>query len=202
MGGLKAWLHPARPWWRTPAGRVARAGLERLLLAAAAALALAQRLRGPRRGLALVSHRLGPVAGDPQSELLPAIALDDFTAQLQLLRRHYRPVRASELPRAASMRRRGQRLPIAVTFDDDDPGHVAYAAPCLEAADLPATFFLCGASLDGPHVFWWERLQELLDAGGAPPAGLPPDLHAAARAIEALPAPERDAVDAQLAAAV
>jgi peptidoglycan/xylan/chitin deacetylase (PgdA/CDA1 family) len=202
MVALKAWLDPARPWWRTPAGRLLRGALERVLLLAAAGLAAAQRLRGPGTGLALVYHRLAPSAGDPARELLPAIALDDFRAQLRVLRRHYRAVPASELPEAARTRRRGQRLPVAITFDDDDPGHLRHAAPALAAAGLPATFFLCGASLDAPRAFWWERLQALVDAGGTPPAGLPGDLHAAALAIEAMPAAERERVDGLLAAAV
>ena len=52
---------------------------------------------------------------------------------------------------------------MAITFDDDLPEHVRDALPALRAADLPATFFLNGASLHSPHAFWWEELQQAVD---------------------------------------
>ena len=33
------------------------------------------------------------------------------------------------------------------------------AAPLLERHGCPASFYLTGAGLDGPHGFWWQRLQ-------------------------------------------
>ena len=112
---------------------------------------------------------------------------------------------ASELPAAVERRRFGQRLPVALTFDDDLLSHLEVAAPVLRAAGAPATFFLCGASLDTPHSFWWEDLQELVDLGlldGVVPELSEPDidetarddgaaLHRIARAIEELSPAER-----------
>ena len=62
-------------------------------------------------------------------------------------------------------RRRGERFPLALTFDDDLPTHVQTALPALLVAGAPATFFLCGASLERPYAFWWERLQRAVDGG-------------------------------------
>jgi peptidoglycan/xylan/chitin deacetylase (PgdA/CDA1 family) len=52
---------------------------------------------------------------------------------------------------------------VAITFDDDLPEHVRDALPALRNAGLTATFFLNGASLDGPYSFWWEDLQQAVD---------------------------------------
>lgn len=139
------------------------------VLAAAAAispivLSVAQRL--PLRiGLALVYHRIAPRPGDRRRELVPAMGLELFERQLRFVTQKLRPVKASELWEAIHVRRRGEALPVAITFDDDWASHLEHAAPALEREGVPATFFLCGASLDKPRFFWWELLQHAVDSG-------------------------------------
>jgi peptidoglycan/xylan/chitin deacetylase (PgdA/CDA1 family) len=173
--------------------------------ARAAAHALRARWSARRRGLVLVYHRIDDEPGDPRSELVPAVSVEQLAEQLRHLRRRYRLVRVSELPAAISRRRIGQRLPIALTFDDDLPSHVETAAPLLRAAGAPATFFLCGASLDKPFSFWWEDLQDLFNRGRLAADSLPlpaaeleaaaesdgTALHRLALTIENLPPAER-----------
>lgn len=98
-------------------------------------------------------------------QLMPALPPPLFERQLRHLRRHYRLVRASDLPAAVAARRRGERYPVALTFDDDLRCHLSVALPMLQRAGAMATFFLTGASLDGPFSFWWERLGRALDLG-------------------------------------
>lgn len=159
------------------------------------------RLSARRLGIALVYHRVGDPPGDPERELLPALGDSLFAAQLRYLTRTYRVVPASELLEATRRRRRGQRFPLAITFDDDLRSHVDPAAPLLASAGVPATFFLCGASLDGPARFWWERLQAAVDRGlDLAPVGLPGgrDIHELGRTVEAMTPEERVALDAGL----
>jgi peptidoglycan/xylan/chitin deacetylase (PgdA/CDA1 family) len=167
----------------------------------------AARLTTARVGVVLVYHRIADVEGDPARELVPAVAKARFKRQLRHIVRFYRPVPAAAIQRAAAARRRGERFPIAVTFDDDLRSHVEVAAPMLLRSGVPATFFLCGASLDGPSSFWWERLQRVADAGRLgelrrelvardvsqlpAPAG---HIHDVAVAVEAMPQAARDAV--------
>ena len=77
---------------------------------------------------------------------------------------------------------------------------------------MPATFFLCGASLWGPRSFWWERLQrafddevplrrvvDLLPAAAARRLdGEEVNIRTVAAIIQGLSPVERDEVDAQL----
>lgn len=161
-------------------------------------------------GLAIVYHLLDDRTGDPGSELVAAHSFEDFEAHVAHLRRHYRPVRASELPAAVAARRRGQPPPVAITFDDDSRSHIDYALPRLAAAGAPATFFVMGTALDSTVGTWWEDLEmlwrhgdvdELVRLAGlepAPDGG--PDLHTVSRAIEQLPAGRRDVVAADLRA--
>jgi peptidoglycan/xylan/chitin deacetylase (PgdA/CDA1 family) len=175
------------------------------------------RLSAARTGVALVYHRVGGKGGDARLEILAAVSGDSFRRQLRHLRRHYRVVPASELLEAVRSRRRGQRFPVAITFDDDLAGHARDALPELQRAGLTATFFLGGTSLAGPHRFWWEDLQRAVDDRLIEPDAIPhvaeADVRAAlerspkaifrvAAAIERLDRPQRvDAADALRSAA-
>ena len=122
------------------------------------------RLTSRKSGLALVYHRIGEPPGDRRYEIAPALGLGVFEEQLRTLRRRYRVVLASELPRAVQTRRRGERFPVALTFDDDLTSHTRIAAPVLKRLSLPATFFLNGAfGSDASSAFWWLGLQQAVD---------------------------------------
>jgi peptidoglycan/xylan/chitin deacetylase (PgdA/CDA1 family) len=124
-----------------------------------------QRLSRRAAGLAVLFHRVG----DPQQTWddgkYPRLSPRFFEAQLRHLIERYRVVPASELIEAARRRRRGEPFPVAVTFDDDSPSHVTDAAPILQRFGVPATFFVSGASLDGPRSFWWQRLDRAMERG-------------------------------------
>jgi peptidoglycan/xylan/chitin deacetylase (PgdA/CDA1 family) len=168
----------------------------------ALAVLLARRASGAQAGLVLVYHRIGPVAGSPERELVAPVAAADFRGQLDWLRRRYRIVPARDIRTAAAARRRWQRYPVALTFDDDSPAHAQWTLPALRAACLPpSTFFLSGASLDRPIALWWDRLQVAVDAG-LPVGRLLPgeDIHAMGEAMKRRSARERAAVEAALAA--
>jgi peptidoglycan/xylan/chitin deacetylase (PgdA/CDA1 family) len=119
-------------------------------------------------------------------------------------------VPAAELLAAVAARRRGQRIPVAVTFDDDEASHVRTVMPILRRLGIPATFFISGASLHAPHAFWYERLQLAFDRGRldagelfrdtsfSPQRARSASVHDLAAAIKALPADESDRVAERL----
>jgi glycosyltransferase involved in cell wall biosynthesis/peptidoglycan/xylan/chitin deacetylase (PgdA/CDA1 family) len=113
---------------------------------------------------ALVYHQTFP-ARPLVEQVVPGISAAALERHLRHLRRSYELVAASQLHRAMLARRRGGRIPIAVTFDDDLASHLEVAAPVLQRLACPATFFLTGAGLDGPQGFWWQRLQAAADRG-------------------------------------
>jgi peptidoglycan/xylan/chitin deacetylase (PgdA/CDA1 family) len=172
----------------------------------AGALRILLRLSGRRAGVALLYHGIADRSVDPADDLLPPIAPALFEQQVRHIARVYTVVPASELPAAVGRRRRGQRFPVAITFDDEHHNHLPLAAPVLARHRLPATFFLTGSSMDEPRLFWWERLQAAYDRGAIDDELLetmPEPLAAAARsgsihavgdAITALSPGERDAV--------
>jgi peptidoglycan/xylan/chitin deacetylase (PgdA/CDA1 family) len=170
-----------------------------------------------RAGVALVYHRVGGDGGDASVEILPAVSSAAFAGQLRHFRRHYRMVPASGLLEAVRSRRRGQRFPLSITFDDDLASHIHHALPALRRAGLPATFFIGGHTLGKPQPFWWEDLQRAVDDRLVEPQSVPhvaeEDLRAAlarspkaifrvAATIEELEGPKRNETAAALRAAV
>jgi peptidoglycan/xylan/chitin deacetylase (PgdA/CDA1 family) len=73
---------------------------------------------------------------------------------------------------------------VALTFDDDLASHRAVAMPILQELGIPATFFLCRATLDRPYAYWWERLERAAELGLALrtvlPGAIAPELEALA----------------------
>ena len=121
------------------------------------------------RGAALVIHAVGPVAGDRPREIDPPIAASRLEAWVSYLARRYVLVRAAELLAAARDRRPGERIPVALTFDDDLQSHLDYAAPILTRHGVVATAFLCAPE----QPFWWHALQRAIDAGTLAAGDLP-----------------------------
>jgi peptidoglycan/xylan/chitin deacetylase (PgdA/CDA1 family) len=165
-------------WLRAGAVRVVELGL---------------RLSNKRAGVVLVYHALDDRTPDLERDISPAHPVALFESQLRYASRRYRIVQAEELLDVARNRRRGERFPLAVTFDDDLASHVRVAAPILRRLGVPATFFLCGASLHRPYAFWWERMQRAVDLGLdlTRVAGTAPTPHALALAFEEAAPDER-----------
>jgi peptidoglycan/xylan/chitin deacetylase (PgdA/CDA1 family) len=176
-----------------------RLALARLVgVPAGVAIERVMRLTARRIGFALLYHHVDVQPGDPRREIVPALGLRLFAAQLHHLRSHYRVVPASQLHAAVLERRRGERFPVALTFDDDHEGHAHLTLAALREAGATATFFITGSSLDGPASFWWEDLQALygrpawkatdvLADGGD-------DIHELSERVQLLPPQQRAAV--------
>lgn len=116
-------------------------------------------------GAVLMYHGVAEQPGDAGRSASPKLSLASFRAGLEHLRRRYDVVPARELRDRIGSRAKGRRVPVALTFDDDLESHWALAAPVLSELGLPATFFLTGSSLQAPHSFWWDDLDELFARG-------------------------------------
>ena len=165
-------------------------------------------------GAAVLYHRVDDPPGNPELEISPSLGLLSFEAQLDELGRRYDLVYASELLDAIRRRRRGRRLPVALTFDDDLESHRKHAVPLVAARGAPATFFVAGVAPGAGHSYWWERLERIVAAGTRPADAVPrgvsealaavagdpaATIHQAARAISQLDPNGRSVVEAELA---
>ncbi len=176
---------------------------ERVAILLLGVVELAARLSDRPLGLVIVFHRIAERTGDPARELVPPHGRDLFERHLQLFRRRFRLVTASEVRAAALSRRRGEPIPLAITFDDDLRSHIQYALPILRRHGVPATFFLCGATGGEAVAFWWEALQAAVDqgieVGDLLPQPASRDIHSVAQVIEEMRPDERASVSRELA---
>jgi peptidoglycan/xylan/chitin deacetylase (PgdA/CDA1 family) len=167
-----------------------------------------------RLGVAVVYHRVDRVATDPARHLVPALSTAVFRRQLTLLKVAFQFVPASQLAPAVRSRRRGERIPLAITFDDDLECHARVSAPLLSRVGASATFFVCGADLNAFHGYWWDHLQAAVDRGAAASvlggtgiprsvatawAEHPGSIHSVAEAIKRLDPDARDELARRLA---
>jgi len=202
-----------RRWRARARTAVPEPALERVRLLLARRLETRARRSSATRGAGLVFHAVAPHGGDETLEIDPALAVDRLEAAVAYLSRHYALVRAAELPAAARARRPGERVPVAVTFDDDLASHRDHAAPVLRRHGAVATAFVCGAR----EPFWWQLLQIAVDRRQITSEALPhvdPELvgralarrpraiHDLAKAVEDLVPAQRERVTAALARSV
>ena len=184
---------------------------ERARLLLAGRIERRQRRSSSVLGAAIVMHAVGPRPGDPDLEVDAAVGADRLGWIAGYLAGRYELVRASELPAAARARRPGDRVPVAMTFDDDLPSHRDHAMPVLARHGAVGTAFLCEAQ----SPFWWQLLQVAVDERSLRSlpelpdrlvadavARVPRAIRRLAGAIENLPAPARDRVARALASAV
>jgi peptidoglycan/xylan/chitin deacetylase (PgdA/CDA1 family) len=151
-------------------------------------------------GIALVYHRIDARSGNRDFELAPALGRDTFRAELEYLQRRYAVVSPSALPSATTARRRGDRVPVAITFDDDTHSHIDEALPALASNGIVAAFFVAGWSLHADGRPWWELLQLAVDHGRLEPELAEPGaLKRYGREVEELPADERRSLERRLA---
>jgi peptidoglycan/xylan/chitin deacetylase (PgdA/CDA1 family) len=159
------------------------------------------RLSARKAGVAVMYHSVDHRQGDPGRELVPPHEAGLFEEQVRFLARHYRVVPAVDLQEAVRGRRRGQRFPVSITFDDDLACHESISLPVLLRCGVTATFFVSGASLDRPFSFHFERLQRAYDAGvsglpaivtGVPETVGPSSVHELALVMVEMPPDELD----------
>lgn len=109
----------------------------------------------------LAYHRVTRLPSDPHQI---AVTPDNFRAHIDYLRQHCQCVRLED-------DWAGLRAPaVAVTFDDGYADNLLQALPILEAAGVPATFFISTGHLGTRTEFWSDELERLICSDEARPA--------------------------------
>jgi peptidoglycan/xylan/chitin deacetylase (PgdA/CDA1 family) len=99
-----------------------------------------------------------------------AVDPDRFEQQVAFLSRECRVVSLEELLGTPA----GELPPraVALTFDDGYVDNLERAAPILERAALPATFFLTTRWLETPGEYWWDTLERVILRSASLPLSL------------------------------
>lgn len=93
---------------------------------------------------------------------LAALDVDAFRGQLDYVRRHYSPIRLSELVAAARGLRTLPERPVLLTFDDGYSDHYRHVFPLLAERKVPAAFFLVRSALVDRTVLDANKIQFIL----------------------------------------
>jgi peptidoglycan/xylan/chitin deacetylase (PgdA/CDA1 family) len=97
--------------------------------------------------------------GTPQHSVLPHdIDAGSFADHIRFLKSRFDIVPLSE---AKIRRRPGDRVRVAMTFDDGFRNNFEVAAPILKEYNVPATFFVCKRPAEPGKYLWFVYLQML-----------------------------------------
>ncbi len=97
----------------------------------------------------------------PQAETLDAwvaLGVDDFRAQISMLRKHYDIVSLD----AARAPATGGRRRAALTFDDGEIGLYSHLLPLIRAENLPVTIYVATAQIETGKAYWFDRVMNAL----------------------------------------
>ncbi len=119
-------------------------------------------------GLVLLYHRVAEAGSD---EWGLCVTPDNFAAQMDVVAHHFAPVRFGSVSEAVG--RNGEKIPVAVTFDDGYVDNLEAAKPVLSRFGIPATLFVISSAIGSEREFWWEQLERIL----LEPGLLPSELH-------------------------
>ena len=110
----------------------------------------------------LCYHTLRP-QGEPLDAWI-ALGVDDFRAQITMLRKHYDivPLDDALQPGAA-----GARPRVALTFDDGEIGLHSHLLPILSAENIPVTVYVATQQIETGRAYWFDRVMNALQAEGA-----------------------------------
>lgn len=113
-------------------------------------------------------HRVADLTIDPWGL---AVTPHHFAEQLSVLQKHCDVMPLDEMTQRLA---RGEDLhhTAAITFDDGYADNAQNAAPALEEAGLPATFFIVAGYIGSGGEFWWDELERLLLHPGTLPRSL------------------------------
>lgn len=113
----------------------------------------------------LAYHRVLDIADEDafafDLELVSASARQ-FRAQMDLLRRHYHPIRLRDVAEAWEQGRSLPSKSVVVTFDDGYDDNYRVAFPILRELGVPATFFVSTGHIDSARVFAYDWLVHML----------------------------------------
>jgi peptidoglycan/xylan/chitin deacetylase (PgdA/CDA1 family) len=124
----------------------------------------------------LAYHRVMPLPDPDTYEFdmeLISTPPDEFRDQMMRLKKHFRPIRLTDVVAALDA---GEALPpdsVAVTFDDGYDDNYRIAAPILDELGVPATFFVSTGHIDSGQPYLYDWLVHMILLTKAPRLVLP-----------------------------
>jgi len=115
--------------------------------------------------LVLVYHRVVPdqTSRAGRFDIERGMPASIFEQQIQFLRKHFTPIKPSQVTEAAT-----QPMRFAVTLDDGYEDNFTVAAPIMRRLGVSAGFYVVNDYVGTERLFWWEKLAHIVRASRAP----------------------------------
>ncbi len=81
-----------------------------------------------------------------------------FRTQMEHVKKHYDPIRCSDLLNWMDRKHSLPRRPVLITFDDGHADNFTHAYPILRELEMPAAIFLSTHYIDTGELFWFESV--------------------------------------------
>jgi len=143
-------------------GQSFRSVIKRSVLTAAKACGVFVVMRRALRKRLLVLCYHSVISDDSPQNLRTniAVTVQQFESQLQILRKHWRPISLAELDAAIQDTLELPDFSVFVTFDDGFRNNITYAAPLLKKYEIPATVFLTTGLIGTTNILWTQEVVE------------------------------------------
>jgi peptidoglycan/xylan/chitin deacetylase (PgdA/CDA1 family) len=126
-------------------------------------LRLRAALRLPVLTVLTYHHVEEPGADSPFDRGVADATPEQFRRQMELVAHYGTALTIDQLVRIICEGERPPPNPVLVTFDDGYRSCLEVATPILRHVGIPATFFIATRYIEERRLFWWERVQVLLD---------------------------------------
>ncbi len=140
-------------------------------------LRLRARLRLPVLTVLTYHHVEDPAAESPFDPGVADATPEQFRRQMELVARYGTALTIDDVVRIVCHGEAPPPNPVLVTFDDGYRSCLEVATPILRQVGIPATFFIATRYVEERRLFWWERVQVILNRarrqGGARQVKLP-----------------------------
>ncbi len=87
-----------------------------------------------------------------------AITVSEFSRQLQILMRYFRPIGANEMPDWIRGKASVHHKSVLVTFDDGYRNNLTHAMPILRRFGIPALLFVTTGYVGSNHLLWPDEM--------------------------------------------
>ncbi len=112
--------------------------------------------------LIIVYHRVCPSMDSYEYMAVPA---DVFDTHIKFLKDNFRVVTMDDGLRLVSDKG-NKGVYVSINLDDGYMDNYTYAFPIFKKYDLPATVFLATDLIDRDHIFWWDKVFQIIQGSG------------------------------------
>ena len=100
------------------------------------------------------------------------IKLEEFEKHMRFISKNYNTLSINDIIEIDSSGASWPSNSVAVTFDDGFKNNFEYAAPVLEAFNIPSVFYICAGMVNTDLMFWVDKIEDCINSTNKKTIGL------------------------------